>query len=163
MTHTKQVLKAILTAAGLAFAGLGATQAAACQGVQFESRLIVFNEAKQADVPEGMVQYRVRVTNYSLRNVYQRDLIHVQRLADDAPDEGEIDRALINLKLVKPVGTSCDYVLVPEPGIYYVTGTLVTGEDGKPVMVNGGALFRPYFTRRKAMDLLVSERDSQAQ
>ena len=108
----------------LALGVTGASPAAACQGPQFESRFVLFYAKRQAEPPRGLVQYRVRITNYSLRDVYSRDLVHVQQLADEPPSEGEIDKAVGNLKIIKPIGTSCQSLSMPEPGIYYVSGSL---------------------------------------
>ncbi len=147
----KPNLAAVAFGIALAISPFAASPAAACQGPQFESRLNVFSAQQHGDVPQGMVQYRVRISDYSLRNVYQRDLIHVQRLADEPVATGKIEKAISGLKIIKPVGTSCDFLAMPSPGIYYLVGRPLFNADGEPLVVNGGQLFQPKFTRRKAM------------
>ena len=148
---TKSRLAAATFGLAVVLGSFAGSAAVACQGPQFESQFDLFAAEKAADVPEGMVQYRVRITSYSLRNVYDRDLIDVHRLTDEPVQSSTIDRAKGRLKIIKPIGTSCDSVAIQKPGIYYVVGTLLNGEDGEPVFVNGGQLFQPKFTRRKAL------------
>lgn len=142
--------KLALTAAALGAAITTATPAAACQGPQWESSLVLFSDSQKADVPDGMVQLRVRIGTQTLRDVHSRDLIRVWSLTDERDATKVIDKATGTLQIEKPLGTSCDSVSIPPKGIYYVTGTLVMGEDGKPVTINGGKLFRPLFKSVKA-------------
>ncbi|MEP2735636.1 MAG: hypothetical protein ABJP34_05000 [Erythrobacter sp.] len=146
-------MKTITHAAALLAASIGlaaATPAAACRGPQFESSLVLFSSEKQAEVPKGMVQYRVRISDYSLRDVNKRDLIRVQVLKDEKVEGEPIDKATGRLMVVKPVGTSCDGAYIPPKGIYYLTGALAEDVRGKPISINGGKLFYPKFWREKS-------------
>jgi len=132
-------------AAASTIIGLSAVPAMACQTVDDQSSLVLFHETKQTDIPDGMVQFRVRIDERTLRNVHSRDLIRVYTIPEGPPTIGRYVKANGTLQIVKPAGTSCQGAAIPKAGRYYVTGWLVNGADGKPISINGGVLFRPRY------------------
>ncbi len=129
--------------------------ASACQGIQFESRLVWHNGAALQDIPEDQTQYRVRLHERDLRDAGARDLIRLTILPGENGYDAQDRSSVRSLMLVKPVGTSCSSATIPPAGDYFVVGRIVRNEEGNPILINGGALFYPAFRSVSAMrDLL---------
>jgi len=95
---------------------------------------------------------RVRVSERSLRDVGARDLIWLAVLPNEGESADQSSSAPRSVMMVKPIGTSCDRALIPEPGDYFVIGRMARNEDGGSVIVNGSALFYPKFDSISVME-----------
>ena len=141
MIKSLKSLFAVLGASALTLS----TPALACQGPQFERSLVFLSAEPAAEVPEGMQQFLVSISERSLRNLHERDLMQVNLLDPETGQRLRVDGQPSALSVVLPVGTSCDHIRVPAPGQYYIVANLVRNEASDYVMIRGGALAYPRF------------------
>jgi len=134
--------KSALASCALAIAAITAVPAKACPTIDHMSTVTIFHAAEQKAVPEGMVQFKVRISaKLHSRSGSNTDYV-IAHIVDGEPGRRR-------LAILTPLLTSCDQLDVPLEGEYYVAGAFAKGFEGQRIYLNGGAIFAARMERSR--------------
>lgn len=140
-----QSIKTIILATAVAVSGFSASTAHACQGPQFETHYVMVHPNTLADIPDGKVQLKIRLTDYGAKaNANRRDYFRAKLVND------EKRKQFITVPI--PPLTSCGRLNLPQSGEYYIIGEYAKGAGDGPLYIGGGQVFvARYLTRKRGL------------
>lgn len=136
-------------------------QAYACQGPQFETTYTYYSDQPVAEIPDGMIQIKVRFNKEQIVTLHgdgsrypQSDYAKVQMITEDGTTR--------RIALKTPSGlTSCDNIRRPNVGDHYIIGTYAKEHGSQTLYFGGRPLFIHYqiSATRGYIDLPSPNRD----